>query len=128
MKTALHMCRWLPAACIFGYSWYLSSQESIAHMPHFWNADKFVHCICFAGLAFWVAFGAGTKARAHWRILLPIIVVSAYGIIDEIHQCFTPGRESSIFDWLADTFGAFIGSYIFFAIYTWFEKRDYKKT
>ncbi len=83
-------------------------------MPTFWNADKLVHCICFAGLAFWVAFAVGTKLPAQWRIALPMIIVSVWGITDEIHQSFTPGRESSVFDWCADTVGAIVGSLVFF--------------
>ena len=111
VKTIL---RWPPALFIFGYNWYLSSQETIAHMPSFWNADKLVHCVCFAGLAFWVAFGIGTRLPTTWRIMLPTAIVSVWGIIDEIHQSFTPGRETSALDWCADTVGAVIGSIVFF--------------
>ncbi|MDE7227463.1 MAG: VanZ family protein [Treponemataceae bacterium] len=114
MKCLKTILRWLPALCIFGCSWYLSSQETIEQMPTFWNADKLVHCICYAGLAFWVAFAVGTKLPAPWRIALPIIIVSVWGITDEIHQSFTPGRESSVFDWCADTIGAVVGSLVFF--------------
>lgn len=112
---------------IFGCSWYLSSQETIEHMPGFWNADKLVHCICFAGLAFWVAFGVWIKLPAKWRIILPIAIVSLYGIVDEIHQSFTPGRESSVFDWCADTVGAVIGSVVFFYVCKWICTRRKKK-
>lgn len=114
MKCLKTILRWLPALFIFGCSWYLSSQETIEHIPTFWNADKLVHCICFAGLAFWVAFAVGTKPSSQWKIVLPVIIVSVWGITDEIHQSFTPGRESSLFDWCADTLGAVIGSLAFF--------------
>ncbi len=83
-------------------------------MPTFWNADKLVHGICFAGLAFWVAFAVGTELPPLWRIALPMIIVSAWGIADEIHQSFTPGRDSSVLDWCADTLGATVGSLVFF--------------
>lgn len=114
MNRLKKILRWIPALCIFGCNWYLSSQETIEQMPTFWNADKLVHCICFAGLAFWVAFALGTKLPAQWRIALPVIIVSVWGITDEIHQSFTPGREPSVFDWCADTIGAVIGSLVFF--------------
>lgn len=123
LKTIL---RWLPALCIFGCSWYLSSQETIEHMPGFWNADKLVHGICFAGLAFWVAFGVGTKLPPPWRIALPVIIVSLWGMTDEIHQSFTPGRESSVLDWCADTLGALCGSLAFFYLckgIAWYKTR-----
>ena len=123
MKTLKLLLCWLPALFIFGCSWYLSSQETIEQMPDFWNADKLVHCVCFAGLTFWVAFGVGTKLPVKWRIAIPIIIVSLYGVIDEIHQSFTPGRETSVLDWCADTTGAIIGSVVFFYVCKWISGR-----
>ena len=118
LKTIL---RWLPMLFILGCNWHLSSQETIEYMPTFWNADKLVHCICYAGLAFWCAFAVGTKIPARLRILLPVIIVSVWGITDEIHQGFVPGREPSVFDWCADTIGATIGSLVFFYLCKWIE-------
>lgn len=37
-----------------------------------------------------------------------IIIASLYGIIDEIHQIFVPGRSAEFGDWLADFSGAVI--------------------
>ena len=101
----------IPAALIFATSWHLSSLERIDSLPSFWNADKLVHTICFSGLSFWVAFALGTNSKK--GIFLPAAVVSFYGIIDEIHQSFTPGRESSFFDWIFDTTGGFLGAAAF---------------
>ena len=114
MKQVLAIARWIPALCIVCVSWYLSSQERIEQMPNFWNADKLIHCVCFAGLAFWVACGAGGKASVRVRFILPAVLASCYGIVDEIHQYFTPGRTASVFDWLADSIGGVSGSIIFF--------------
>lgn len=104
----------IPAPLIMIISWYLSSQPTIAHMPTFWNADKVVHMICFAGLVgawtFW--FTKTSWNTKYWRnIFFCITIVAFYGIIDEIHQSFTPGRDANIFDWLADFIGAIIGSF-----------------
>ena len=110
LKTFL---RWLPALFITACSWYLSSQPTIEHMPQFWNADKLVHLVCFGGLAFWVAFGLGTKLPLKLRIALPALLTSLYGIVDEIHQSFTPGRSCSVWDWCADTLGAVLGAVVF---------------
>lgn len=121
------LLKWLPAAFIFACSWYLSSQPTIEHIPQFWNADKLVHCICFAGLAFWVAFGCGTKLPRSRRILLPLVIVSAYGVIDELHQSFTPGRSCSPFDWMADTTGALLGSLVFLAVASFYQKKIQEK-
>lgn len=114
------LLRYLPAIFIIGCSWYLSSQEHIEQMPMFWNADKLVHFICFGGLTFWVAFGINSNRRT-LQIILPIIIVSVYGIIDETHQSFVPGRDVSFADWLADTIGAIFGSYCYVWVCKWIE-------
>ena len=101
----------IPAALMFATSWHLSSLERIEGLPSFWNADKLVHLICFSALSFWVSFAVGTNNRR--GIFLPAAIVSAYGIIDEIHQSFTPGRESSVLDWISDTIGGFLGAIVF---------------
>ena len=103
--------KWIPAFFIMGVSWYLSSKSLIGYMPKFFGADKLVHLVCFAGLAFWVAFGFNLKKYSQFWI--SSVFVSVYGIIDEIHQSFTPGRSVSFFDWCCDSIGAVLGSLIF---------------
>jgi VanZ family protein len=39
-----------------------------------------------------------------------MLAASAYGAIDEFHQSFVPGRDCNVWDWLADTLGAFLGA------------------
>lgn len=113
MKFAVKILKWIPAAFITAVSWHLSDLEKIEQMPSFAGADKIVHGICFAGLAFWVSFACGTRSIA--RIWIPAALTAAYGIIDEIHQHYTPGRSCSFFDWTADAAGAVLGSLCFAA-------------
>ena len=40
------------------------------------------------------------------------IGASLYGISDEIHQIFVPGRTADPIDWLVDTCGAALGAFI----------------
>ncbi|HEX4779787.1 MAG TPA: VanZ family protein [Usitatibacter sp.] len=63
--------------------------------------DKTVHFCYFGTMAFltWVAVG---KRGPLWVWLL----VSAIGGVDEILQAYTPGRDSDIHDWYADTLGS----------------------
>lgn len=112
--------RWIPAIFIMSVSWYLSSQTRIEQMPSFINADKLIHLICFAGLAFWVSFGLGMKG--YKRVWLGVLIVSVYGAIDEWHQSFVPGRSASVFDWLFDTVGALLGC----VVYVWLCKKLFK--
>ncbi len=39
-----------------------------------------------------------------------MLLSSLYGIIDEVHQSFTPGRCAGADDWIADTIGAAVGA------------------
>ena len=63
--------------------------------------DKTVHFCYFGTMAFlaWVAAG---KRGPLWIWL----AVSAIGGVDEILQAYTPGRDSDIHDWYADTLGS----------------------
>jgi VanZ family protein len=104
----------LPALFIMGCSIYFSSQPTLPKiMPTFWNADKVIHLISFAGLAgswtFWFPPQSWKKHLLR-NALICIIAVSVYGALDEYHQSFTPGREVSALDWLADTLGAALGT------------------
>lgn len=40
------------------------------------------------------------------RALSAIAIASAYGVSDELHQLFVPGRCADPIDWLVDTLGA----------------------
>jgi hypothetical protein len=53
--------------------------------------------------------------RAFWAI----VIVSAFGLSDELHQHFTPGRSMEFMDWVADTLGATlaVGLYTYWAWY-----------
>jgi len=63
--------------------------------------DKTVHFCYFGTIAFlaWVAVG---KRGPLWIWL----AVSVIGGLDEILQAYTPGRDSDIHDWYADTLGS----------------------
>lgn len=93
-------------------SWYLSSRTLNLEIP-ISHSDKLIHLICFSGLAgAWTFWFSGKNWRNHSirNFIICIAIVVIYGIIDEIHQNFVPGRESSVFDWFADVIGAVIGT------------------
>ncbi len=90
---------------------FLSSQESLPSLPG-GLTDYTGHFIGYAllGVLMLRAFAGGAwrgvTPRAGW---LAVAVASAYGITDEVHQMFVPGRSSTIEDWVADTLGAVAG-------------------
>lgn len=85
---------------------WLSSQASLPAPMWFEHQDKLYHAGCYfiLGLLLWRYLG-------HWqqvpiiRALLAVFLGSLYGVSDEWHQSFVPGRSSSVADWLADSIG-----------------------
>jgi VanZ family protein len=45
--------------------------------------------------------------------LLAVLVTSLFGITDEFHQSFVPGRQAAIDDWALDTVAAALAIYAF---------------
>ncbi len=46
------------------------------------------------------------------QIALATLIASLYGISDELHQSFVPGRNPDVLDWLADTTGALLATLV----------------
>ncbi len=61
--------------------------------------DKLLHARAFGILALLLTLASGHP-------LLALVLASAYGVSDELHQVAVPGRSASGLDWLADTVGA----------------------
>ena len=57
-----------------------------------------------------------TKVTLPWAVWAAVLCASLYGISDEIHQIFVPGRTADPIDWLVDTCGAALGAFIAYAI------------
>jgi VanZ family protein len=90
---------WLPAGCLMGLIFALSSMTDPPTPLRFAHADKVVHGGMYAGLAAAYLFAGLPPAWAG-------AAASAYGATDELHQRCVPGRDSSAGDWAADTVGA----------------------
>ncbi len=85
---------------------YLSSQSN--PLPglrlHVW--DKALHALEYGGFAALLARALRGEGASHMTAMIgALVIASAYGASDEWHQSFVPGRDSSIFDWMADTIG-----------------------
>ena len=70
----------------------------------------------------YTVFGAllANALRCHMPLrracLVAIACASLYGVSDEFHQLFVPGRMCDPVDWMVDTAGATLGSGIFYAV------------
>lgn len=80
------------------------------------STDKIYHVIEYGVLGYLMlrALHKGFSGR-RWglMILLTFIAGTAYGVSDEIHQYFTPGRFFSYWDMAADSAGTLLGCWIY---------------
>ncbi len=108
---------WIPVviycAGIFGLSSLQRPPESISFIP-----DKLGHAFLYAGLGFLTA-RCLAPTRGMKTLSLPILATLfalAYGITDEIHQGFVPGRSAELGDIVADAAGGLVGALLYSAV------------
>jgi VanZ family protein len=91
-----------------------SAVESGIRIEHF---DKVVHFSVYGLLGTLVLRALG-GSRWGWAI----VAVSLFGVSDEIHQYFTPGRSMEFGDWVADTLGATV-AVMAYRNWAWYRQR-----
>jgi VanZ family protein len=116
---------WLLAAGYCAVIFYLSSlQQPLPELTaHVW--DKALHATEYGGLGALLALALGVwdEPEKGWRVALAIAIGAAYGITDETHQYFVPGRDAEVGDALADAIGTSLGASGFWTVATWRSKR-----
>ena len=55
-------------------------------------------------------------ALSKWAPIVAAALSSLYGVTDEFHQIFTPGRSCDPMDWLVDTIAAALGALICYLV------------
>jgi VanZ family protein len=105
---------WLFRALTLGWMaliFFLSSRSDVPAPDLFWQQDKVFHLFLFGVLGLLLAFSLTPPAISSWRrVLLITALVTVYGVTDELHQYFVPGREASAWDVLADGVGGFLAA------------------
>ena len=111
--------RILPVLLSMGVIFFVSHQPGDAikliDVP---NIDKLLHCLVYAVLAYTALFAVSPAIRRSKSKIVGCFVVLfclLYGISDEFHQYFVPGRFPSKWDVSADTLGAVL------AVVSWFK-------
>jgi VanZ family protein len=101
----------LPALLYAALIFWLSSQPNPLPALSLRISDKLGHLVEYAGLAALVTLGLGGAGAGAWTgALWAVVIGSAYGLTDEIHQAFVPNRSADVVDWVADTAGAALGA------------------
>jgi len=81
------------------------------NLPDFPEIDKLLHSLvyCVLGVTAFIAVSRNTRRYKIARTgLLIVLFCLLYGISDEYHQSFVPGRISSIWDVFADALGGIV--------------------
>lgn len=87
---------------------WMSSRSDLpdpVRFPEWIPLDKLAHVLLFAVLG-------GLLHLAGLRIVPAAVAAALYGLSDEIHQMYVPGRSPDVRDWFADVIGAVIGIYL----------------
>ncbi len=102
--------RWAAVATWMALIFFLSAQP---HLPNLAPGLPGVEEIgghlsaygILAVLVWWALRGLASQAPATWALLVTVL----YGVTDEFHQSFVPGRTMTVEDLVVDLIGASLG-------------------
>lgn len=100
---------WIPAAAWAGVIFYLSSQPTVP-APGVPGMDKVLHFGAYAVLGWLLAFAVD---RARLPLIVGVVLGLLYGVSDEIHQAYVPGRSPDLLDWMADAAGVAAATFLY---------------
>jgi len=97
---------WLPPALLAGVIFLLSSLSQVPGATYV--SDKLAHLTIFGLLCLMTlrATHGGLKPLAPGPAAAAFALVVLWGVLDEVHQHFVPGRDASARDVMADALGA----------------------
>ena len=97
---------------------FIATSLPATHVPSFAVGDKIKHFGAFFGLSILLSLTLIYQNKVllfkKYFVVSALAISSIYGLVDEIHQSFIPGRNSEFLDWLADSLGAAAGVFIIF--------------
>ncbi|MFT5699609.1 MAG: VanZ family protein [Desulforhopalus sp.] len=112
----------VPMIVVMGTIFFLSHKSGDEiHLPSFVYSDLVAHTMVYAALGCAVLFAWSDRFRKYNPLKVHLCTVAfclLYGISDEFHQSFIPGRYVSAMDVVADTVGAILACTVW-----WFYSR-----
>jgi VanZ family protein len=93
-----------------GLIYYLSDRPSLDIEEFFFAQDKVAHAIVFGilGVLFLASMQPASERYRLRQVWIAVGLTAIYGVFDEWHQAFVPGRSPDAWDVVADTIGALI--------------------
>ena len=100
---------WGPVAIYMAAIFYASSLNVIPGPVGYWFSDTLLHMACYAGLALFMlrALAGGKWTGVSVGVVIAAwLIATLYGVTDEWHQMYVPGRTSELRDLVNDAAGA----------------------
>lgn len=106
-NAAISAAAWAAVLAWMAVIFYFSSKTGIT----VWSPLTYVFHFgeyLILGLLLCLALHCSTDMPRAKLLIAALVIASAYGLSDEVHQGFVPTREVSAVDWLIDTGGAMV--------------------
>ncbi len=111
---ARRLAAWAPAVAYMALIWMISSVAlQLPSIDSFPLRDKGIHMLEYGALGFLLAHATLRTWPRHARLrtgALAVLITVLWGVLDEIHQAFVPGRSPETLDLVADAVGAALGT------------------
>lgn len=104
----------ITAAYCAAIFWLSSAPRDPLPQYRFPGRDKVAHAVVYGGLAAVVSQGLRRRGRPvapAAQFWVPVVFAGLYGLSDELHQHFVPGRSADAVDLLVDVAAALIVQY-----------------
>lgn len=103
---------------------FVLSSRSTLPTPSVSGFDKVAHFGAYFVLAVLTSRALHLRWRGTTAAVITFVLGVAYGISDEVHQSFVPGREPDLADLVADGFGAAAGAVFWYAVIRYLGQRN----
>jgi VanZ family protein len=90
---------------LMGAVFFASGRSEVA-APQVSGIDKVGHFVVYAWLGVLLVRIPAVASLRPFGVWSAVVIASLYGLTDEFHQSFTPGRSVELADWITDTVGA----------------------
>lgn len=117
---------WFPLILYSGIIFYASSIPNVKTPLQAVFFDKFLHVVLYLPFGFLLArlvYQTGFSVSRNRLLGIVLLGTFFYGVSDEAHQAFVPGRSKEFLDTMADTLGGFLGGCLYWCVLKIREKR-----
>lgn len=124
--TRHRVVRFIPAIAWMAAIFAMSSRSELPHTPGV--SIQFMaiagHFIAYGLLAIFVVRALQFEIRNSLnRAMIAFLFTLVYGMSDEFHQSFVPGRDASVGDLVVDGVGALVALAMFYFVSRWLAER-----